>query len=122
MELHDLITEFVNNRQARLDLSREVKKLEEKEIEAKYALLAAMEESHLSTAGNGVNIVNKILKRVPVAEDWRAIYDYVLANDAFDCLQRRLGEKAIRDRVEEGEVIPGVGYMDVTKLTVSKAK
>jgi hypothetical protein len=50
------------------------------------------------------------------------VYDYVKEHDAFDILFRRLNEKAIMDRREQGEEVPGLDWFPVASLSVSRSK
>tara|TARA_R110000737_G_scaffold41837_2_gene62526 strand:+ start:1216 stop:1590 length:375 start_codon:yes stop_codon:yes gene_type:complete len=55
-----------------------------------------------------------------VAENWGDVYEYMIANDAMDLVQKRLHEGAIKARVEEGIVIPGIEFIEVNKLSIGK--
>jgi hypothetical protein len=48
------------------------------------------------------------------------IYDYVRRNNAFELMQRRLSDTAVRDRWEAGQEIPGVAHFN--KIEVSCVK
>ena len=56
----------------------------------------------------------------PTVEDWPALYAYVKRNNAFELLQRRLGDGAVAERWAAGKTIPGVGKFTYTKLSVKK--
>ena len=61
-------------------------------------------------------------KPIPTVDNWDAFYKYVLKNKAFDLLQRRLSDKAISERWEQGKVIPGVNRFNKPVLRCSKVK
>lgn len=42
------------------------------------------------------------------AEDWDKVYAFIVKNDAFDLLHKRLGARAVADRFEAGVIIPGI--------------
>ncbi len=52
--------------------------------------------------------------------DWKLIHAYVAANDRFDLLQKRLGEKAVMDMVEDGKTIPGIEVVKVPDVSIIK--
>ena len=58
----------------------------------------------VDTAGNG----------------WEKLYKHILKTGAFDLLQRRLGEKAVQDRLDAGEKIPGITTFPVETVKVRK--
>lgn len=60
--------------------------------------------------------------RKPVVEDWEKFYAHVKKTGNFDLLQKRLSDTAVKDRLEEGKAVPGVGNILVKKLSVTKVK
>lgn len=56
---------------------------------------------------------------VPTVDDWDAFYKFVHSHNAFDLLQRRVSSSAWRDRVEEGENIPGVKKFQKETLRIA---
>lgn len=58
--------------------------------------------------------------RIPQSEDWEAFYKYVSKTKSFDLLQRRLSEAAIKDRLENGQKIPGIKMMPIVKVSLTK--
>jgi len=54
------------------------------------------------------------------AKDWPEIWGYVVENEAFDLIERRINNKAYRDRLEAGETIPGTESFDVITLSLTK--
>lgn len=56
----------------------------------------------------------------PTAKDWTAIFEYVREHNAFDLMFRRVNGKAWRDRVAEGEEIPGIVPYNNVKLSIRK--
>jgi hypothetical protein len=121
IDIPELIENYAVLRDRRLEAQREVDNIAKLEGRAKDELIAAMQESGLTHAGGKDHKVSLKMVDKPVAGDWALIYDYIQENQAFDLLQRRLTEKAIKDRWEDGLSIPGVVRFPVEKLTVSKA-
>lgn len=58
----------------------------------------------------------------PDANGWEKIHAWIAKNNRFDLLQKRLGEKAVKDWHEEhpDERLPGIQRMQVPKLSVRK--
>ena len=61
-------------------------------------------------------------RKVPTikAENWPAFYKHVLKTKDFSLMQRRLSEKAIQERWDAGEKVPGVDSFTVVKVSVTK--
>lgn len=76
--------------------------------------LPASEETGVAGKKGRVQIKKK---DNPVVEDWSAFYTYVAKKKAFDLLQRKLNAKAVNERWENKEKLPGVGKF--TKKVVS---
>jgi len=66
-----------------------------------------------------VQIVNK---DIPIVEDWDKFYAHVAKTKSFDLLQRRLSEKAVKERWEANKVVPGTGHFNVKKVSLTKVK
>lgn len=57
---------------------------------------------------------------VPVVEDWEAFYAHVHKTKSFDLLNKALNRAAAKERLEAGTVVPGMGTLQVKKLSVTK--
>ena len=53
---------------------------------------------------------------------WDKFYTWVAKTKNFDCLQKRLGEKAIGDRIAAGVVVPGVTKFPIERVKVTATK
>jgi hypothetical protein len=51
--------------------------------------------------------------------DWEEVYKYIKANDAFDLLQRRLTETAVKLRWDDGIRLPGIETLRVYDVSIS---
>lgn len=71
-------------------------------------------KGELATAGVKKTTVYNI-------EDWDTFYAWVEANDAKDCLQKRLASTAIADRMANGEEVAGVSSFEKISLSLTKA-
>ena len=64
------------------------------------------------------------IKHQTVADvtDWDEFYKYIAKNKAWECLQKRPGITALRERWDAGKVVPGVSPKDITVLSVTPVK
>lgn len=53
---------------------------------------------------------------------WDSFYSWLKKTGNFDCLQKRLGEKAIQDRLAAGVKVPGITTFPVDKVKVKAVK
>ena len=56
----------------------------------------------------------------PTADDWEAVYDFVVENDRFDLLGKSLNAKAVKEMWENGEKVPGVQKFHAKKLRITR--
>lgn len=61
-------------------------------------------------------------KPVPQVSDWLKFYAYVKKNNAFDLLQRRLSEGAVKERLDNKVKLPGVTIFNAKKVSCTKLK
>lgn len=121
-ELSLLVDNFAKTRDARIEKDKEAAALKAEENELKDRLIAIMRDQKVATVGGSEFVVTHRVKMKPVAQDWSEIYAYVRDNDAFDLLQKRLTEGAVKLRWEDNIVIPGIGSYGVDELSISKRK
>lgn len=58
---------------------------------------------------------------VPTVENWDKFNAYILKNGALDLLQRRVSTTAWRDRVEDGQRVPGVTKFNKATLRIKQS-
>lgn len=121
-ELSELVDKYAETRNARLQKDKEAAELKAEENSLKDRLIDVMRDQHVSTVGGREFVVTHRVKMKPVATDWSAIYAYIRYSDAFDLLQKRLTEAAVKLRWEDGVQIPGVASYGVDELSISKPK
>ena len=119
--LPDLVDQYISFRAQRLAVDKKVAELKEMEESLKKAIIAKMKDESMSAVGGANGLVKMTVLREPVANDWSALYDFIKANDAFELLHKRLSTVAVKERADDGEILPGIGWTDVYKLSVSKA-
>ena len=119
-ELTKKVDLFCTIRNQRLDADKEAAALKKQETELKDEIIAHMEESGSYNAGGHVGAVERHVKPKASIKNWPEVYEFIKEHDAFDILYRRVNEKAITDRQELGEVVPGIEWFPVSTLSVSK--
>ena len=125
MELEEasaLADHYAAARRARLDKQKEVDKLAEVENQLKATLMEFMGKTKTSSIGGNTNLITYRVKPKAVAKDWSLIQEYIVKHDAFDIMEMRLSTKAIQERAENQDHVPGMEWFDVETLSVAKAK
>ena len=120
IELSVLVDNFDRKRTERLDADKVAKSLKQDEDDMSSRIIAVLYENDTYfAAGKRVRVKLNVTTK-PVATDWSVIYDYMVENDAMDLVQKRLHHAAINDRLDEGEEVPGIEFVEVTKLSIGK--
>lgn len=104
----------------RLAKQKEVEALEAEEVQLKEYIIKTLPKSNASGVAGRVARVTVTTKEVVQVEDWPKFYKYVKANDAWDLLQRRVAPKAVEDRLEADEKIPGVKLFKLPTVSLNK--
>jgi hypothetical protein len=118
-DLATLIDAYAAKRTERLSAQNLANNLEKEENALKATLTAALRgEKEPGISKTHRAMVEQEIK--PSATDWPTIHAYVKARDAFDLLQRRLTDSAVKLRWDDGIEIPGIVKFPVDKLIVMK--
>ena len=96
--------------------------MQEVENRLKNQLMEAMKAAKATSVGGQVALVTHRVKPKAVAKDWSQIHTYIKEHDAFDIMEARLSTKAILERAEQQDHVPGMEWFDVDTLSVAKAK
>jgi len=107
-------------RAQRLVLSKEVD--ERKRTEAAYRthIINKLRDVKMEGGKGSVCSASITEKVEPTPKDWPAIWAYISEHDAFDMLQKKLSGKAVKERWEAGEVVPGVDKFTKVDLSLKK--
>ena len=108
-------------RDKRLALKREVDSLYQQEKDLKHELIVYLQSSKGVTGVSG-HLCRIALrpKHTAQVEDWDALYDHIRKTGEFELLQRRVGEGAVKERWDDGAVVPGVIDYQTDDLSVTK--
>lgn len=119
-KLGTLIDKLFEAREQRLAETRRLDTLKQKETAAEERVLAELQKLNLQKASGARATVAIQVKTVGQVEPerWTDVQRYIVANDAFDLLQRRLNNAAVRERVAAGEEIPGLKTVQILDLSV----
>lgn len=108
-------------RQERLEIQRQVEKLESLESALKDFFINKLDKNSTGIAGR-VARVQIQPKSIPIAENWPKFYKYVQKTGAFDLMQKRLAEGAVKERWDNGVQLPGIGRMQVKTVSCTVIK
>ena len=105
----------------RLLMEKEVKKVRARESELKEHMIDNLSKSD-DQGAVGLKYRVQLTKTVkPVTKDWEQVYDYIVENDRFDMLQKRLGDRAVLDIYEETGYMPkGIEKFNAIGISVTK--
>lgn len=99
------------------DLKADEKKLEDH-------ILNTFEKSQLNGAKGDICSCSLVPKSYPQVDTeaggWDKIYAWVTKTKAYDIFERRLSRKAVLDRFNNKEPIPGVKLYQTTELSLTK--
>jgi hypothetical protein len=119
IEVTKLVDAYIIKKAERLKADREAGKLKDEENALKKTLLEICVASGAKSLGGSKGTLNHQRKDKPTVSDWPAFYAYMAQHEAWELLQKRLGEAAVQERWEDGIVIPGVTTFPVDDFTIS---
>lgn len=107
-------------REARLAAQREVDAMKAEETKLTNELISAISKSDATGVAGKLVRVSVVTKPVPSVKDWDALWTYIVRRKAYDLVQRRLSDTAVKSRWEDGVDIPGVESFTTTALSINK--
>jgi len=112
---------FMELRSKRLALKHEVDALYQQEKDLRHELIQYLQSAKGVTGVAGQLCYIKLRpKHTALVENWDALYDHIRDTGEFELLQRRVGEGAVKERWDNGDVVPGVIDHCVDDLSVTK--
>jgi hypothetical protein len=115
-----MVNDYIRLREDRLSLERQAEAIKEKETELKAGLIEALATHGANGVAGATHRVTLRKKSVPQVQDWSKLYEYILQNEAFDLLQRRLSAPAVVERWDDKKEVAGVVAISVTDLGINK--
>ena len=107
-------------RAERLEIEKQAEAVKAKESALKDHIIATFSKADIDGAKGKVASASITRSVKCNVKDWPAVYAYIQKNDAWDLMERRVNNKAYRDRMEGGEAIPGTESFDVVNLSLTK--
>lgn len=111
-------------RNARIEKQREydaeIAEMKRQEEEIKEHIINSFKKSDINGAKGKTATISIVPVIIPQPKDWPAIYAYIKKNDAFDLMERRLHKGAFKDRLENGEKVPGVEVFEKLDISINK--
>lgn len=110
------LKELFAKRAERLKLKNkaDILEQEEKNLQAELAAASVLPGIY------GTLALSSKTKTVPKCDDWSAFHRYVISQNAPELLHKRLTESAVMERIEAGEVLPGISTDDKITYTVKE--
>lgn len=108
-------------REDRLKKQKEVDALVAEESAIKNHIIDTLPRSEASGVTGRVGRITINEKVVPRVEDWDAFYKHIAKTKAFELLQRRVSDTAVKERWEDGKKVPGIDGFNVKYVSVTKA-
>ena len=106
-------------RQERLELQKQVDLIASRESALREHIIQTLPKSDATGVAGALCRVAVVTKVVPQVNDWPALYAYIKKNSAFELLHRRVTDTAIRERWEDGKVVPGVTAIQVPTVSLN---
>jgi hypothetical protein len=120
MKLGMAIDTLYTTRQNRLVEQGTIKEMQAYETELKDYLIENLPKEQASGVAGSLARAAVVTKKIPVVEDWDALYKYIKKKNAFDLLNRALNTAACTERLENGEKVPGIGSFTAVTVSVNK--
>lgn len=118
----NLADEYAVVRARRLELDKEAKAVKDRETEIHNCILSSLVETPTGDTGAaGQNYRVQLVMKQRYLPDWPVVHAFILKNNAFELLQKRLADTAISEYVEANKALPlGVTVADVPALSFNK--
>ncbi len=118
----NLADRWFNQREQRLAKEKEAQNLKAKEVELRELLISSLVSSKATGIGGKKVVVKLKNKEKPIVQDWDVVRKFIIDNNAWDILQKRLSDVAVRARQEEDVTIPGIDKYEFVDLSYSRQK
>lgn len=120
LSLGACIDSLYNKRAERLAAEKKIKVLKSEETLLKLKIRNLLMAADLEMGAGGIATCSLNTSVEPTPKDWTLIYEYIKENDAFDMIQKRLSPLAVKERWENGIIIPGVEKFDDWDISLTK--
>lgn len=111
-------------RAERLEYQRSVEEklaaMKKREDEIEEHILQSFDKSDIEGAKGSIATASVSRLVVPAVKDWPKVFAYISKKKAWDLMEKRMARVAYRDRLEAGEIIPGVESFTKVSLSLTK--
>lgn len=107
-------------RELRLAMQKIVEAVKDRENELKESIIQRLSKSDDTGAAGKKYRAQIVTKEVPTLKDWDALTKFIVQENRFDLIYKRIAEKPIRDMWEHGEAVPGVESFNVVEVSITK--
>lgn len=120
-----VIAKFIQLRNERSDLKRtfelndEVLKSQQTKIQ--QWILAKQRQMNVTQLKSESGIAFQVPRKIFTCQDWSVAHAWIRDNDRLDLLEKRLGQRALAEMLEEtGSIPPGMGMITETEISIRK--
>jgi hypothetical protein len=107
-------------RAERLDLEKQVKFMKQRELALRNHLYDKFGETGINGARGNIATCSTSEELKPQVTDWEQVYQFIITNNAFELLEKRIARIAYRERYENGIIIPGTEAYLYPKMSLTK--
>ena len=115
-----LVDRFNQYRIERLALDKQAAERKARETICGEALIARMLDRSAGMLASPTVAVKLHKSEVPTVTNWDDVYHYIVENNAWELLQKRISVTAVRDRWDDKQQVPGVEAFPAYKITINK--
>lgn len=104
----------------RLEIQKQVDALKATETALREHLINTLPKSDATGIAGKLARATIVSKTEPVVENWDDFFAWVAKTKAWDCLQKRISNPAIRARWENKKVVKGVSTINIKTVSLNK--
>jgi hypothetical protein len=119
-ELDTMVRNWREAKAARLELQKQVDKIEDLEKTLKQFIMDAIDAQRFEGLVSDGRVTRVTTKVIPICNDPSATWDYIFEHKATDLVSFRLSTKAAELRMADGIAIPGVSTIEKQDLSDKK--
>lgn len=117
----DCVDMLYKLREGRIDVAKQVDTLKSREELLRQHILDTFKKADIEGARGKLATCSIIPSTVAHIEDYEKFKKWLIKNpDEWDLIQKRINDKAFKDRIENGKRIPGLKRYDFNKLSVTR--
>lgn len=112
---------FYETQKLRLAMQKVVDEVARNESALRDYLIDNIPKSNLTGVAGKLARATIVPKKLLQVKNWDAFYAYIKRKGAFELLQRRISEGAVRERFDDSKTgLPGVEEVEIKKVSINK--